>query len=38
MSNAAMFSLRFKRKDTTVFLFVEPASTFAKIKQRVRAL
>ena len=29
------FALRFKRKDTTVFLFVEASSSFAKIKQRV---
>jgi hypothetical protein len=34
--HAANFSLRFKRKDTTVFLFVDGSSTFGKIKHRVR--
>ncbi len=34
--HAANFSLRFKRKDVTVFLFCDGSSTFGTIKQRVR--
>ena len=32
----APVSLRFKRKDTTIFLFCEATDTFGSIKQRVR--